>query len=49
VVPDRPGIGVEVHEEMLARFPHRRHTTVGAFHDRQGQFDLLRKRVLLAS
>jgi galactonate dehydratase len=33
VVPDGPGIGVEVREEMLARFPHRRHTIVGAFHE----------------
>jgi L-alanine-DL-glutamate epimerase-like enolase superfamily enzyme len=33
VVPDRPGIGVEIREEMLARFPPRRHTIVGSFHE----------------
>jgi galactonate dehydratase len=32
-VPDRPGIGVDVREEMLARFPFRRHTITGAFHE----------------
>ncbi|TAK20773.1 MAG: mandelate racemase/muconate lactonizing enzyme family protein [Chloroflexota bacterium] len=33
IVPDRPGIGVEVREEMLARFPYRGHTITGHFKD----------------
>ena len=32
VVPDRPGIGVEVREEMLARFPYRPYTIRGWYH-----------------
>jgi galactonate dehydratase len=31
-VPTRPGIGVDIREEMLARFPYRPHTIRGAFH-----------------
>jgi galactonate dehydratase len=33
IVPDRPGIGVEVREEMLAKFPYRPHTIAGWFHE----------------
>jgi galactonate dehydratase len=32
VVPDRPGIGVEIQEEKLARFPYRSKPITGAFH-----------------
>ncbi len=32
VVPERPGIGVEVREEMLARFPYRPYTISGWYH-----------------
>ena len=32
VVPDRPGIGVEIREEKLAKFPYRPHTITGNFH-----------------
>ena len=31
VVPDRPGIGIEVREEMLAKYPYRPHVITGAF------------------
>src|SRR5215207_5165951 len=31
LVPDRPGIGVDVREEVLARFPFRPHTITGSF------------------
>ena len=31
VVPDRPGIGVEIREEKLAKFPYRPHTIGGWF------------------
>jgi L-alanine-DL-glutamate epimerase-like enolase superfamily enzyme len=30
-VPDRPGIGVEIREEKLAKFPYRPHTIKGWF------------------
>jgi len=33
VVPDRPGIGVEVREEALGRFPFRPRAVAGAFHE----------------
>ena len=33
VVPDRPGIGVVVREEKLARFPYRPHTITGWFRE----------------
>jgi galactonate dehydratase len=33
VVPDRPGIGVELREEALSRFPHRPYTIRGFFRD----------------
>jgi len=33
IVPDRPGIGVELREEMLARFPARPLSIVGSFHE----------------
>jgi galactonate dehydratase len=33
IVPDRLGIGVEVREEMLARFPHRPVPITGWFHE----------------
>ncbi len=33
VVPDRPGIGVVVREEKLARFPYRPHTIKGWFRE----------------
>lgn len=32
VVPDRPGIGVEVREDRLAKFPYRPHRITGSFH-----------------
>ena len=32
LVPDRPGIGVEIREEKLAKFPYRGHTVKGNFH-----------------
>ncbi|MGE3911785.1 MAG: mandelate racemase/muconate lactonizing enzyme family protein [Chloroflexota bacterium] len=32
IVPDRPGIGVEVREEKLAKFPYRGHSIKGNFH-----------------
>ena len=32
LVPDRPGIGVEIREEKLAQFPYRGHKIVGNFH-----------------
>ena len=31
IVPDRPGIGVEIREEKLAKFPAERVKTVGDF------------------
>jgi galactonate dehydratase len=31
VVPDRPGIGLEIREEKLAKFPYRPHTIRGSF------------------
>lgn len=31
IVPDRPGIGIELREDRLARFPHRSHRITGAF------------------
>lgn len=31
IVPDRPGIGVEIREDKLAAFPYRPHTITGAF------------------
>lgn len=31
VVPDRPGIGVEIREDQLARFPYRPHQITGSF------------------
>jgi galactonate dehydratase len=33
VVPDRPGIGVEIREEKLAKFPYRPHTISGWFRE----------------
>jgi galactonate dehydratase len=33
VVPDRPGIGVELREDKLSRFPGRPHTITGWFRD----------------
>ncbi len=33
VVPDRPGIGVEIREEKLAKFPYRPHTIKGWFRE----------------
>ena len=33
VVPDRPGIGIEIREEMLARFPFRPHVVKGWFRE----------------
>lgn len=33
VVPDRPGIGVEVREELFEKFPYRRHTIAGHFRE----------------
>ena len=33
VVPDRPGIGLEIREEKLARFPYRPHTIRGWFRE----------------
>ncbi len=33
VVPDRPGIGVEVREEKLSKFPYRPHRVTGFFHE----------------
>jgi galactonate dehydratase len=33
VVPDRPGIGLEIREEKLARFPYRPHTIKGWFRE----------------
>jgi galactonate dehydratase len=33
VVPDRPGIGVEIREEKLATFPYRPHTISGWFRE----------------
>jgi galactonate dehydratase len=33
VVPDRPGIGVDVREEALGRFPFRSRAVAGAFHE----------------
>jgi galactonate dehydratase len=32
LVPDRPGIGVEIREEKLAKFPYRGHVITGNFH-----------------
>ena len=32
IVPDRPGIGVEIREEKLAKFPYWPHTITGHFH-----------------
>ncbi len=31
LVPDRPGIGVELREDRLAKFPYKPHTIAGAF------------------
>lgn len=33
IVPDRPGIGVEIREDKLARFPYRPHTVTGWFRE----------------
>ncbi|MBV9170250.1 MAG: mandelate racemase/muconate lactonizing enzyme family protein [Chloroflexi bacterium] len=33
VVPDRPGIGVDIREDRLARFPYRPHTISGWFRE----------------
>ncbi len=33
VVPDRPGIGIELREDKLAKFPYRPHRTTGNFHE----------------
>ncbi len=33
VVPNRPGIGVEIREEKLAKFPYRPHTIAGWFRE----------------
>jgi galactonate dehydratase len=33
IVPDRPGIGVELREDRLARFPYRPHTITGWFRE----------------
>ena len=32
IVPDRPGIGVDIREEKLAQFPYEPRTTAGSFH-----------------
>jgi L-alanine-DL-glutamate epimerase-like enolase superfamily enzyme len=32
-VPDRPGIGVELREDKLARFPYRPHAATGWFRE----------------
>jgi galactonate dehydratase len=32
IVPDRPGIGVEIDEAALGQFPYRPHTITGSFH-----------------
>ena len=32
IVPDRPGIGVEIDEKALDRFPYRPHPITGSFH-----------------
>lgn len=32
IVPDRPGIGLEINEEKLAQYPYKRHKIVGSFY-----------------
>lgn len=32
IVPDRPGIGVELREDKLSKFPYRPHRITGSFH-----------------
>jgi galactonate dehydratase len=32
-VPERPGLGIELREDQLARFPYRPYSPAGAFHE----------------